>query len=104
MAWIIDTNVLSELRKPRPNHAVVSFVSKLPLDETYVSVVTLAEIRFGIVRVDDPILQSDFSVWLAKIVRPMFEGGCFPSLRKSCSDGVFSWSKGAKGQKQDKPG
>ncbi len=46
--WLLDTNVLSELRRPQPNAKVVQFVSGQSLDLLYVSVVTFAEIRFGI--------------------------------------------------------
>lgn len=48
MAWLLDTNVLSELRRPRPEPRVVAFIGGCPLDQLYVSAVTLAEIRFGI--------------------------------------------------------
>jgi predicted nucleic acid-binding protein len=41
MAWLLDTNILSEIRKPRPESKVVTFVSGTPLDELYVSAVTL---------------------------------------------------------------
>ena len=44
-AWLLDTNVLSELRKPKPNQEVVRFVSKQPLETLWVSSVTFAEIR-----------------------------------------------------------
>lgn len=40
----------------------------------YVSVVTLAEIRFGIESMDDPARRAEFSDWLAHQVRPMFSG------------------------------
>jgi predicted nucleic acid-binding protein len=46
--WLLDTNVLSELRRPKPDAKVVQFISSQPLDLLYVSVVTFAEIRFGI--------------------------------------------------------
>lgn len=48
MSWLLDTNILSELRRPRPEAKVLAFIETLPLDEIYVSVVTLAEPRFGI--------------------------------------------------------
>jgi toxin FitB len=48
MAWLLDTNILSEIRKPRPEPKVLTFVSGTPLDELYISAVTLAELRFGI--------------------------------------------------------
>ena len=44
--WLLDTNVLSELRRPKPERKVLAFVGGQPLDLLYVSAVTLAEIRF----------------------------------------------------------
>jgi predicted nucleic acid-binding protein len=41
MAWLLDTNVLSELRRPKPNQRVVAFVDGCPLEQLYVSVVPL---------------------------------------------------------------
>ncbi|HYC90435.1 MAG TPA: PIN domain-containing protein [Thermoanaerobaculia bacterium] len=46
--WLLDTNVVSELRRPKPDARVVRFLSEQPLDLLYVSVVTFGEIRFGI--------------------------------------------------------
>ena len=48
MAWLLDTNVLSELRRLKPEPRVVGFVAGKSLSELYISAVTLAEIRFGI--------------------------------------------------------
>ena len=45
--WLIDTNVLSELRRARPEPKVVAFVAGQSLERLYVSSITLAEIRFG---------------------------------------------------------
>src|SRR5580700_2894215 len=72
MAWLLDTNVLSELRRPNPEPKVVGFVSGEPLDQLYVSVVTLAEIRFGIELVSEPERRVALSDWLTHQVRPMF--------------------------------
>lgn len=70
--WLLDTNVLSELRRPRPNPKVVAFVASKPLDLLYVSVVSLAEIRFGIELVPDPVRRAELHDWLALGVRPLF--------------------------------
>ena len=51
--WLLDTNVLSELRRPKPERKVLAFIAAQPLEHLYVSVVTLAEIRFGIELVAD---------------------------------------------------
>jgi hypothetical protein len=72
MAWLLDTNVLSELRRPRPEPAVVAFVSARPLGQLYISAVTLAEIRFGIELVSEPNRRAELNDWLTHRVRPMF--------------------------------
>ena len=70
--WLLDTNVISELRRPRPKARVVSFVSAQPLDQLFISTVTFAEIRYGIEMVRDPIRRTELNDWLDNKVRPMF--------------------------------
>jgi len=74
MAWLLDTNVLSELKRPAPSHKVTAFVAGCPLDELYVSTVTMAEIRFGIERSPDAVRRAEIEQWLAYTIRPMFAG------------------------------
>jgi predicted nucleic acid-binding protein len=74
MAWLLDTNVLSELRRPRPEQRVVAFVAACPLDQLHISVVTLAEIRFGIELVAEADRRAELNEWLTRKVRPMFDG------------------------------
>lgn len=71
--WLLDTNILSELRRPKPNAQVVGFVASQPLDLLFVSIVTFAEIRFGIEGVADASRRAELSDWLTHKVRPMFE-------------------------------
>jgi predicted nucleic acid-binding protein len=71
--WLLDTNILSELRRPRPEPKVLAFVASQPLDLLYISIVTLAEIRFGIELVPNPARRSELMDWLTHKVRPMFE-------------------------------
>lgn len=73
MAWLLDTNVLSELRRPRPEPRVVAFVADRPLEQLFVSSVTLAEIRFGIELLAEPNRRAELNEWLTHKVRPMFE-------------------------------
>jgi predicted nucleic acid-binding protein len=71
--WLLDTNVLSELRRPRPDANVVRFISTRPFHLLHISVVTLAEIRFGIEVAADMRRRIEVAEWLAHHVRPMFE-------------------------------
>jgi predicted nucleic acid-binding protein len=85
--WLLDTNVLSELRRPRPNANVVAFVALQPLDLLFVSIVTFAEIRFGIEGVADPLRRAELNDWLDHKVRPMFDGRALPVSE----DIMFRW-------------
>src|SRR5271154_860873 len=73
MVWLLDTNILSELRRSRPEKKVLDFVAAQPLETLYVSSVTFAEIRFGIELLGDANLRAQLNDWLAHKVRPMFE-------------------------------
>ena len=72
-AWLLDTNILSELRRPKPERKVLAFVAAQPLELLYISTVTLAEIRFGIELLPEIARRSELKDWLAHKVRPMFE-------------------------------
>jgi hypothetical protein len=71
--WLLDTNILSELRRPKPEPKVTTFIAAQPLESLYVSTVTLAEIRFGIELLSDAARRSKLNDWLSRKVRPMFE-------------------------------
>lgn len=72
-AWLLDTNILSEIRRPKPEPKVTSFIAAQPLESLYISTVTFAEIRFGIELLTDAVRRSELNNWLLRKVRPMFE-------------------------------
>jgi toxin FitB len=86
-AWLFDTNVLSELRRPTPEPKVLAFVAAQPLSRIFVSAVTIAEIRFGIELVGDAIRRAELHEWLTHKVRPMFDGRILPISE----DVMFRW-------------
>lgn len=71
--WLLDTNVLSELRRPKPDPRVTAFVAAQPLELLHVSAVTFAEIRFGIELVTEATRRAELNDWLTYKLRPMFE-------------------------------
>lgn len=73
MAWLIDTNVISELRKPKAEPKVLDFISSTQLSQLFISVVTLAEIRYGVEQSPDPHKRAALHDWLTFRVRPMFD-------------------------------
>ena len=64
--YLLDTNVISELRKPKPHGAVVAWIEATPDADLHVSVVTLAEIQAGIevTRDQDPQKAAELEAWL----------------------------------------
>ena len=76
--WLLDTNILSELRRPKPQPKVLAFIAVQPLEELYVSAVSFAEIRFGIELVADASKRAALNNWLMNKVRPMFEERVLP--------------------------
>lgn len=76
--WLLDTNIISELRRPRPEPRVTAFVAAQPLERMFLSTVTFAEIRFGIEMVADAGRRAELNDWLTLKVRPMFEQRVLP--------------------------
>ena len=76
--WLLDTNILSELRRARPEPKVVEFVGLQPLETLYVSEVVFAEIRFGIELLENATRRAELHSWLTHKIRPMFEQRALP--------------------------
>lgn len=85
--WLLDTNILSELRRPKPEPKVVAFVAAQSIERLFVSSVTFAEIRFGIELLDDPHRRAELLNWLTHKLRPMFE----QRVMAISEDVMFNW-------------
>jgi toxin FitB len=85
--WLLDTNVLSELRRRKPSPKVVAFVAGQPLEQLYTSVVNIAEIRYGIESVAEIEKRAELNDWLTHKVRPMFE----QRVLSVSEDIMFKW-------------
>ena len=73
--WLLDTNVISELRKPHCDSRVKSWSERFDRASFFLSRVTLAEIRYGIEQVaENTQFRIDLEFWLEHRVRPWFAG------------------------------
>jgi predicted nucleic acid-binding protein len=69
--FLLDTNVVSELRKPRPHGAVVAWLQAVDDKQLYLSAVTLGEIQAGIelTRDQDPTKAAETEAWLDQVAQ-----------------------------------
>src|ERR1700679_1210226 len=63
--YLLDTNVISELRRPRPHGAVVAWLQSIAEDDLHLSAVTLGEIQAGIemTRDQDAAKANEIEQW-----------------------------------------
>lgn len=68
--YLLDTNVVSELRRPKPHKAVLTWVADVPADQLFLSAVTVGEIQAGIeiTRERDPAKAAELADWLDQVV------------------------------------
>ncbi len=74
MSYLIDTNVLSELRRKSPDPGVVTWFSQRPPATLHLSVLTLGEIRKGIEGVRDEVRKQSLIDWLETDLPTFFTG------------------------------
>ena len=78
MSYLIDTNVLSELRRKQPDPQVVAWFSARPAQSLFLSVLTLGEIRKGIERLNanhmDAARRDILNDWLEQELPTFFLG------------------------------
>jgi predicted nucleic acid-binding protein len=96
MLYLLDTNVVSELRKPRPHGAVVAWLQSTAEADLYLSAVTLGEIQAGIelTREQDATKASEIEAW-ADLVAASYS--VLPMDGETLASGVrwfADWSSG----------
>lgn len=72
--FLLDTNVLSELRRPQCSASVAAFAGAQPSQFFYTSDINIAESRFGRNRAPTAENQRLIDDWLAQVLRPWFQG------------------------------
>ncbi|MGO8953727.1 MAG: type II toxin-antitoxin system VapC family toxin [Rhodomicrobium sp.] len=74
MSFLLDTNAVSEWTKPRPDPGLAAWLDSVDEDRTFLSVITLAEIRFGIERLAPGRRRDGLGDWLKHELIPRFDG------------------------------
>lgn len=75
--YILDSNIISELRKialNRANHSVIQWFSRIPHEQLYLSAITVMELNIGILRLErrDPAQAKPLRQWFEQYVLPEF--------------------------------
>lgn len=78
MSFLLDTNVLSEPMKERPNSGVLAWLSQVNEDQAFVSVVTITELRYGAERLAIGKRHERLDGWLRKDLILRFGGRILP--------------------------
>ncbi len=74
MVYLLDTNVVSEAIKPRPEARMMIWLAAQPSSSLYLSVLTLGEIEQGITRSPSPRRAERLTKWLEEDLVPRFRG------------------------------
>lgn len=77
MSYLLDTNVVSAMAKPPIDEGVGRFLEGAEEDELYLSVVTVAELRYGIERLPAGTKRANLEKWLEGELIPRFENRIF---------------------------
>ena len=78
MSYLIDTNVISEFIRSKPNRQVVKWVEEIPSQALFVSVLTLGEIRKGIEKLPDHSRREKIRLWLEQDLPDWFGNRVLP--------------------------
>lgn len=78
MSFLLDTNVVSEWTKAKPNPNLIAWLASVNEDQTFLSVITIAEIKFGIERLKPSQRRVDLESWLNGDLAQRFEGRLLP--------------------------
>jgi predicted nucleic acid-binding protein len=78
VSFLLDTNVVSEWVKQRPDRGVIAWLAEVDEDRVFLSVVTLAELRYGVDRLADGNRRRRLDVWLRDDIPLRFEGRLLP--------------------------
>jgi toxin FitB len=78
VGFLLDTNVVSELRRKRPEPRVLRWFERVDNSQLYLSVLTIGEIHRGIERLTDPMQRSQLTVWLRGTLFPWLGSHLLP--------------------------
>jgi toxin FitB len=103
MIWLLDTNIISELRKPRPDKSVLDWIAKQDAKSIWTSRVCLVEIQSGIALQSDPQQKNRLQDWYNEVVLLMFDGKVFDVTDVSLKNWIENLQRAKAGQQSAPP-
>ncbi|WP_439864372.1 type II toxin-antitoxin system VapC family toxin [Pseudomonas antarctica] len=78
--YLLDTNVISELRKPQANKNVIAWAKSVIAARLFISAITVKELETGVLRMErrDPVHGKLLRTWLKRHVMPAFDARILP--------------------------
>jgi toxin FitB len=78
VSYLLDTNIVSEWMKPGPSPMVAAWLDAVDEDRTFLSVISIAEIRQGIELMDRGRRPAELEGWLRDVLPDRFAGRLLP--------------------------
>ena len=72
MSYLLDTNIISETIKTKPNTKLINWLEQIPTEDLFISVLTIGEIRKGVDLLSHSNKKSELIVWLENDLRNWF--------------------------------
>ena len=83
MAYLIDTNVVSETLKPRPERRVVDWIGRQMANDLFLASISLGELVRGVRRMRDRARRERFQRWIDYDLAAQFQGRILPFDRET---------------------
>jgi predicted nucleic acid-binding protein len=97
--YLLDTNVLSEIRKAKGDSKVKAFIDAIAPEDLFISILSIGEIAFGVEKLPPGKKKNEFLIWLNQQLPAWFENRIVPLDR----DVMFEWGKIRAGAKRTLP-
>ena len=78
MNYLIDTNVISELARAKPEPCVVEWFQAVPSSTLYLSVLSYGELRKGVEKLTDAVRREKLRLWLENDLSGWFKNNLLP--------------------------
>jgi predicted nucleic acid-binding protein len=78
MSYLLDTNILAEIIRPKPHEELLSWITSIPNENLHISVLTLGEIRKGIQKLPHNHKREKLRIWLEHELPTWFEERILP--------------------------